>query len=370
MAKMADEQFMREALALALRARGRTAPNPLVGAVVVARGGQVIGRGYHHGPGRAHAEILALKQAGDAARGATLFVTLEPCAHHGRTPACAPRVVQSGVRRVVAAMSDPNPRVAGRGFEILKQAGIQVASGVLEFEARDMNLPYLKHITTGLPYVILKGAMTLDGKIAAADGSSKWITSEQAQRDTHELRRDADAILVGANTLLLDDPSLTCRLPGRPPQPLRVVLDGGLRTRPSLKFVKNAGDGKSLIFTREDADQRKIKRLRAAGCAVVQVPADAQGRLNIKAVIRELGRRDVMCLLVEGGGAVHDAFFRARAADKVVFYVAPKVLGGAHSRSIVSGAGFGSLDKCLGLKFESVTQLGPDLKIQAVPVRP
>lgn len=367
MAKRSDEQYMKQALELAQQARGRTSPNPMVGALVV-KGGAVVGQGYHKKAGQPHAEVLALRGAGDLARGATLFVTLEPCAHQGRTPACAPQVAQAGLRRVVAAMADPNPRVAGKGFAILRNAGISVTTGVLESAARCMNAFYIKHITAGEPYVILKGAMTLDGKIATAAGASKWITGAEARRDVHELRRDVDAILVGVNTLLKDDPSLTCRVPGRPPQPLRVVLDGNLRLRPGLKFVKNAGDGKSLVVTRIDADAKRIDTLRKAGCRVLQVRADKQGRLRIRDVVKELGRMDVMSLLVEGGGAVHDAFFRARAVDKVVFYVAPKILGGAGSHSIVDGIGFRDLDKSLGLEFGPVTLLGRDLKIEAFPV--
>lgn len=366
--KNKDESYMRQALALAARGVGATSPNPMVGAVVVA-GGKVVGSGWHRRAGGPHAEVYALRQAGALAKGATLYVTLEPCAHHGRTPPCAPLVVESGVRRVVTAMQDPNPLVAGRGFEILKNTGIEIVSGVLRHEAEKLNEFYVKFITTKKPFVIMKGAMTLDGKIATPGGESKWITGDAARKDAHQLRRAADAILVGIDTMLADDPSLTCRLPGKPPQPLRIVLDSKLRLKYSLQFCKNAVDGRSMIATLPGSDPEKAARLEECGCRVLRVRTAKDGRVSIPALLRALGRMDVTSLLVEGGGAVHDAFLRAGCVDKVVVYMAPKILGGFTSHTLVDGIGFPSLAKALHLKDVQTTTLGRDIKIEAYPVK-
>jgi diaminohydroxyphosphoribosylaminopyrimidine deaminase / 5-amino-6-(5-phosphoribosylamino)uracil reductase len=361
------EQYMRAALKLAKRGKGRTSPNPMVGALVV-RDGRVVGQGYHHRAGEPHAEVLALRQAGDKARDATLYVTLEPCSHKGRTPPCAPQVIASGVTRVVAAMQDPNPKVSGSGFAILKNAGIQVISGVMEAEARAVNDFYIKHITTGEPYVILKGAMTLDGKIATAGGLSRWITGEAARRDAHKLRAEVDAVLIGITTLLNDNSRLTCRLPGAARQPYRIVLDTRLRARPDLEFCKLATDGKSIVVTSPDADPKKAQRLEKSGCKILHVKTERKtGRIAIPALLAALGKMDITSLLVEGGGTVHDAFLRAGRVDRVVIYVAPKILGGAHSRTLVDGIGFPSLDSAPRLKDIKITRLNTDIKIQGYP---
>lgn len=366
--KAKDELYMRQALALAARGAGVTSPNPMVGAVVV-RGSKVVGSGWHRRAGGPHAEVYALKQAGTLAKNAILYVTLEPCAHEGRTPPCAPLVAASGVRRVVTAMQDPNPKVAGRGFEILKKAGIEIASRVLEHEAEKLNEFYIKFITTKKPFVIMKGAMTLDGKIATAGGESKWITGEAARMDAHKLRRAVDAVLVGIETMLADNPALNCRLPGKPPQPLRIVLDSRLRSKYSMQFCKNASDGRSIIATLPGSDPEKAARLEEFGCRVLRVQASKDGRISIPALLRALGRMDVTSLLVEGGGAVHDAFLRAGCVDKVVLYVAPKILGGFTSHTLVDGIGFPSLAKALLLKDVQTTTLGRDIKIEAYPVK-
>ena len=360
------ERWMSEALELARRGRGRTSPNPMVGCVIV-RGGAVVGRGWHKRAGAPHAEVPALKQAGARARGATLYVTLEPCSHTGRTPPCAPRIVEADVARVVAAAKDPNPLVSGRGFRILRRAGIEVVTGVLKEQAAALNEAYFHFITTGKPFVIMKGAMTLDGKIATSGGESKWITGAGARRDVHELRREADAVLVGVGTLLKDDPSLDCRLPGNPPQPLRVVLDSNLRTRPGLKFCRNAVDGKSVIITGAGADPRKAVRLEKLGCTVLRVRTLKNGRPAVPAALDALAKMDVTNVLVEGGGAVHDAFLRAGCVNKVVVYVAPKILGGANSHTLVDGPGFPGLDKSLNLTKLDVQHLGRDIRITGYP---
>src|SRR5512144_1741104 len=298
-----DEKYMRMALRLAARAKGRTSPNPMVGAVVV-KNGKVVATGYHHRAGEPHAEAIALGKAGRKAKGATLYVTLEPCSHTDkRTPPCTPMVMQSGVKRLVIAMIDPNPRVSGGGVKTLRRAGLEVVTGVLEAEARKLNEAFIKHITTGMPFVTLKIAQTLDGKIATASGESKWITGEKARREGHLLRDVSDAILVGVNTVLTDNPSLTARIPaGR--DPLRVIVDSGLRIRVDARVITQRSQAATLIATVADAPKAKITRLQEAGAQVLIVKS-AQGRVDLRDLMRQLGRKGIISVLVEGGPEIH-----------------------------------------------------------------
>ena len=359
-----DIKYMAEALALAEKARGATSPNPMVGAVIV-RDGAVVGRGYHKRAGTPHAEVHALRQAGDKARGATMYVTLEPCSHFGRTPPCAPAVAAAGIKKVVAAMKDPNPKVAGRGFAILRKAGVEVVTGVLENEAKALNAAFIKYVTTGKPLVILKAAVTLDGKTATGDGDSKWITGESARRDVHRLRGECDAVLVGIGTLLKDDPQLTCRLPGAKRQPYRIVIDGGLDIGLKSNFCKLAADGKTIVATLPDANAAKAKKLEKSGVKVLRVPEKGTGKIDISQLLAELGKMSITSLLVEGGGETHFSFLSVGEADRAMFYIAPKLLGGKSSHTAVDGEGFGTIAAAVGVGEMEMKRFGNDIRISA-----
>lgn len=325
------------ALELAERGRGFVEPNPLVGAVVV-RGDRLISQGWHQRFGEAHAEVHALAAAGEVARGSTLYVTLEPCCHFGKTPPCTRAVIAAGVRRVVAALCDPFPKVAGQGAEELRHAGIEVEFGVCEQAARRINAPYLKLLQTGRPYVHAKWAMTLDGKIAARGGDSKWISSEASRRRVHELRGRMDAIIVGVGTVLSDDPLLTARPPG-PRTACRVVLDSSGRMTAEAKLVQTAKAVPTLIVAGPDYPVERRQQVLDAHCDIVQLAGDASGRPKVESLLNELGRRRMTNVLVEGGAEVLGSFFDAGAMDEVHVFVAPCVAGGAAAKSPVGGAG-------------------------------
>ena len=353
---------MRMALGLAKRAKGRTSPNPMVGAVVV-KNGRIISSGFHRRAGEPHAEAIALSKAGPAARGATLYVTLEPCSHmNKRTPPCSPLVVQSGVKRVVVAMIDPNPRVSGGGVKALRKAGIDVVTGVLEQEALKLNEAFVKYITTGLPFVTLKIAQTLDGKIATASGESRWITGEKARAEGHRLRDTNDAILVGINTVLKDDPSLTARIPkGR--DPVRVILDSTVRIPLTAKVLTQKSASKTIVATLATAPATKIRKLRDAGADVLLVKS-AQGRVDLRDLMRKLGKREIMSVLVEGGAEVHASAIKAGIADKVVLFIAPMLMTGADSLCSIGGISPTRLDKAVRLKDVTSRFAGNDLMVE------
>lgn len=362
-----DERFMRQALALAERARGLTSPNPLVGAVVVVDG-RVVGEGFHGGAGRAHAEIEALAAAADRARGSTLYVTMEPCVHEGRTPPCAPAVIAAGVRRVVVSATDPNPLVDGRGLTALRAAGLEVRSGVLEEEVARQNRVFFTAMRAGRPHVTLKAAMTLDGKIADVHGTSRWITGEAARRVAHRLRAESDAIVVGVGTVLRDDPQLTVRL-GRPwpREPLRVVLDSRARTPAAAALVAAGTPARALIAVAADAPPARVRALEAAGATVVPVAARRDG-VDPVALLADLHAREVRAVLVEGGAEVHASFLEAGVVDRVAVFVAPRLLGGRAAPSPIGGAGR-TLKDALPLGPFAVTPLGDDLLLEADVLR-
>ncbi len=358
----ADELWMRRALDLAARGRGAVEPNPLVGAVVV-RGDTAVGEGWHERFGGPHAEVNALAAAGEAARGATLYLTLEPCCHHGKTPPCTDAVLRAGVARVVAATADPFPQVAGRGAAALRAAGVAVEFGPCELEARRLNAPYLKLVSTGLPYVHLKWALTLDGKVATRTGDSRWVSNEASRRRVHELRGRVDAIVVGIGTALADDPLLTARPPG-PRTATRVVLDSSVRLTATSKLVTTAREVPTLVVAAEGVPQEREAALRGFGCEVLTLPANA-GRPDIVKLIRELGRRRFSNVLVEGGPCVSGAFLDAGAADEVHAFVAPKLFGGADARSAVEGRGVGRVADALVFPHQAVEVLDGDVYVRA-----
>jgi diaminohydroxyphosphoribosylaminopyrimidine deaminase / 5-amino-6-(5-phosphoribosylamino)uracil reductase len=358
MPSKAELKFMRRALFLA-RSRGRYAsPNPKMGAVL-AKGGRIVGEGGHSRYGGPHAEIIALRQAGEKARGAALYVTLEPCSHHGKTPPCVEAVIRAGVRKVVAAMKDPFPLVRGRGFQKLRQAGIAVEMGLLEEEARQLNEAFLFAVTHGRPRVLLKAAMSLDGKIASVSGQSRWITGIPARQRAHVLRAQSDAILVGSRTALKDNPSLTVRLPGYPRKdgwPLRVVLDTQLRVSPRSNLFQ--GKAKTVLFTAPSASREKERALARRGAAVFRVPLRGK-MLSLKAVLRVLHSLQVRSLLVEGGGEVHASFLKEKLADEVALFISPKILGGP-GPSWAGGEGIENPNRAPYLRDIRVEKIGSD----------
>jgi diaminohydroxyphosphoribosylaminopyrimidine deaminase / 5-amino-6-(5-phosphoribosylamino)uracil reductase len=361
-----DERFMAQALALAWRGAGRTSPNPPVGAVV-AHQGRVVGAGYHRRAGGPHAEVVALRQAGRRARGATLYVTLEPCCHlNKRTPPCVPFIIASGIKRVVAATPDPNPQVSGRGLAALRRAKLQVNVGIGAQEAGRLIEPYRRLITTGQPFVTLKVAATLDGKIATAKGESRWITSPSARKMVHHLRARSDAILVGIGTVLADDPSLTVQT-GRPRgrAPLRVVLDSSLRMPMTAKVLTD-GQAPTLIVTTTSGSPRKRATLEKKGALVVVLPA-RHGRVSWRDLLKELGRRGIASLLIEGGAEVNASALRESVVDRVLFFLAPKILGGRDAISAVGGESLKNLSEALPLKMTSVRLVGPDILVEGRP---
>ncbi len=324
-----DERWMRLALGLAARGLGNTWPNPAVGCVLV-RDGQLVGRGWTQVGGRPHAEAMALAQAGQAAKGATAYVTLEPCCHHGRTPPCADALIQAGISRCVVALEDPDPRVSGEGFTRLRDAGIMLDIGLLGDEAADLNAGFLLHRTQGRPLVSLKLAVSLDGRIATHNGDSKWITNPLSRQRAHLLRARHDAILVGSNTALLDDPELTCRLPGLPLRPApRIVLDGRLRLSLTSKLVSTAQTQPTWLICREDADAARQQAFADCGVEVIGVAPDAgSGLPDIRLALEALAERGITRLLVEGGGQLAASLIRADLVDRLLFFRAPAVIGG------------------------------------------
>jgi diaminohydroxyphosphoribosylaminopyrimidine deaminase/5-amino-6-(5-phosphoribosylamino)uracil reductase len=326
---------MRRALELAGRGRGAVEPNPLVGAVVV-RDGRVVGEGWHQRFGQAHAEVHALAAAGEAARGATLYVTLEPCCHTGKTPPCTDAVLRAGVRRVVAAMQDPFPAVAGKGTALLRAAGVEVTVGVGEAAARRLNAPYLKLLSTGRPYVHAKWAMTLDGKIATATGDSRWVSNEASRARVHELRGRVDAVVAGIGTALADDPQLTARPPG-PRTAARVILDSKGRLPAASRLAAGAREVAVVVATAA-APPDRVAALEVCGCEVLALPG-ADGRVDVDALLAELGRRRFTNVLVEGGAGVHGSFLDAGAVDEVHVFIAPRLAGGAGALTPVGGRG-------------------------------
>ncbi len=361
-----DEQMMARAISLARNGLGRTSPNPLVGAVIV-RDGRIVAEGWHRKAGTPHAEIHALNMAGELARGATVYVSLEPCAHYGRTGPCARALVEAGVSRVVVAMTDPNPKVAGKGIAILQEAGIEVTTGVLEQEARQLNEVFLKWMTTGLPFVALKTAMTLDGKIATAAGQSQWITNEASRYETHRLRDIYDGILVGINTALADNPSLTTRLKeyqGR--NPVRIVVDSRARLPLTAKLVTD-GAARTIVAVTEQAPAERVEALRSAGVEIIV--AGSSNHVDMQSLMEQLGAMKISSVLVEGGGSVNFSLLQAGLVDRVYAFIAPKLVGGRDALTPVEGEGFQELDRAVELENIQLRQLGSDVLLTGIVKR-
>lgn len=354
-----DREYMLLALSLAERGRGETSPNPMVGAVIV-RDGVIVGRGYHARAGGDHAEVAALREAGSRAEGATLYVTMEPCCHYGKTPPCSDAVIRSGIRRVVAAMTDPNPSVCGGGFENLRRSGIEIEAGLFEERARLLNEAYLKHITTGIPFVTLKLAMTLDGKIAARDGSSKWITGPESRKHVHLLRSWSDAVMVGSGTVLADNPRLTARDAGGR-DPLRVILDPHLRIPPDAHVFD---DTHVVVVAALQATSEKTVEMKRRGIEILRMEAGEKG-IALPGLLAELGTRNITSVLCEGGGALASSLLRERLADKVSFFLAPKILGAG--MDAFSDIGVPSIDRAILLRDRLIEPFGDDVLVTGYP---
>lgn len=357
---------MRLALAEARRGRGLVEPNPMVGAAVV-REGKIVSVGHHARFGGPHAEVVALDAAGEAARGSTLVVTLEPCCHFGKTPPCAEAVIQAGVRRVVVAMRDPFPRVSGGGFDRLRSAGIDVEVGLLEVEARTLNAPFLKRVATGMPFVLAKWAMTLDGKTATSSGDSRWISGPRSRAIVHETRGRMDAILVGIGTALADNPALTARPPG-PRNASRVLLDPAARLPLDSTLVQTARDTPVLVAVNGRASSESIQALQNAGCEILTF--EGEGRVSIVELLRELGGRGMTNLLVEGGGRALGSFFDADSVDAIDVFIAPKIAGGVPNFVPAWGVGVNVMAEAWRLIDPHVSVIDGDVRVDGMLPRP
>jgi diaminohydroxyphosphoribosylaminopyrimidine deaminase / 5-amino-6-(5-phosphoribosylamino)uracil reductase len=350
------------ALKLAAKGTGSTSPNPMVGAVVV-KDGHIVGQGYHHRYGQPHAEVEALRQAGLQARGATLYVTLEPCNHHGKTPPCTAAVLAAGIYRVVIANADPNPRVTGGGADFLRSQGLIVDQGLLAEAGQKLNECFFKATTTGLPFVIAKAAASLDGKIATRTNDSHWITSDKARIWGHRLRHQVDAILVGVGTVLADDPQLTTRLPlGQGKDPIRIVLDSRLRLPLSAQVLTRKSAAATWIACTDAAPPEKVAALQALGAEIILAPT-RDHRVDLAALLPLLSERRIQSLLVEGGAEVHGSFFEAGLVDKFHLFLAPKFIGGRQAPGILGGQGIDRLAEAPQARDLSIHHLGPDLLI-------
>jgi diaminohydroxyphosphoribosylaminopyrimidine deaminase/5-amino-6-(5-phosphoribosylamino)uracil reductase len=340
MIKDLDVYYIKKALELARKGEGYTSPNPLVGAIVV-KDGEIIGKGYHQYYGGPHAEVYALDEAGEQAKGATIYVTLEPCSHYGKTPPCSLKIIKSGIKRVVVAMEDPNPLVAGRGIDELKKAGIEVETGILEKEARLLNEAFLKYITSEYPFVYLKTAQTLDGYLATRTGDSQWITNKKARLWGHRLRHRVDAILVGIGTILKDDPALTTRLPGRKGKDsIRIVLDARLETPLDARILNQTSDTSTIIVTGDQiAEGRLAMYSNLEQVEILSLPLNKEGRIPLRELLKKLHVRGISSLLVEGGGRVNYSFLKEGLVDKLYCFIAPVILGGNDGISTFSGKG-------------------------------
>ncbi|MFC2067386.1 bifunctional diaminohydroxyphosphoribosylaminopyrimidine deaminase/5-amino-6-(5-phosphoribosylamino)uracil reductase RibD [Chloroflexota bacterium] len=352
---------MKQALRLARRGLGKTSPNPMVGAVII-KDNRIIGKGYHHHFGGKHAEINAIQNAGEGVEGATLYVTLEPCCHYGKTPPCVDALIQSKIGKVIIGTIDANPPVNGKGVEVLKQHGIETRVGVLEGECRSLNEAYFKHITAGIPLVTLKFAQTLDGRIAAASGKSQWISSAESRRVAHKLRAVSDAVMVGIGTVLADDPQLTVRMV-RGKNPARVILDSRLRIPLDAKVLQGQDEAATIIATTSRADGEKLSRLREMGIEVLATEEDDAGRVDIGKLLRTLGERGISSVLVEGGAGVITSFLRLNLVDKLVIFVAPKIMG--KGIEAVGELNITDVSQALKLSFSKVRRVGEDLVIEA-----
>lgn len=358
-----DQQYMRRAIELAQKGEGYTKPNPLVGAVIV-KDNKIIGEGYHQFYGGPHAEINAFRNALEDVKGGKMYVTLEPCSHYGKTPPCALAIVESGIKEVVIGMKDPNPLVAGRGIRILEEAGIKVTCEVLEEEVKELNEIFIKYISTKLPFVIMKTAMTLDGKIAAHTGDSKWITNELSRKYVHKIRNKVSAIMVGIGTVLADDPMLTTRLEDKEgADPIRVIIDSNGRIPLEAKVLNIDSEAKTIIAVTEKASKEKIKKIESKGAEVLIIP-EKNNKVDLKYLMKELGERDIDSILLEGGSTLNYSALNEGIVDKVISFIAPKIIGGEKAKTPVGGEGREYMKDAIALENIKVLRFGEDVVIE------
>lgn len=357
---MTDQEYMKIALQLAESTAGQTSPNPMVGAVVV-KDGNIVGVGAHLRAGEEHAEVHAIRMAGDQANGSTVYVTLEPCSHFGKTPPCCDLLIEKKVKRVVIATLDCNPLVSGNGAKRLQEAGINVTTEVLGEEATLLNQYFFHYMKTKLPFVTIKTAMSLDGKIATSTGESKWITSETARMDVHQYRHTHDAILVGVNTVIADDPSLTTRLPNGGKHPIRIILDTHLRTPLSSRVITD-GVAPTWIIVGKDVNKENIAKYESQGTSVLQMQTR---QIKIRELLLLLGEKQILSLFVEGGQSVHASFLETKCFNEVVAYISPKLIGGKGAPTMFGGTGFSNLQNAIPLQIQEMKQIGEDIKIVA-----
>jgi diaminohydroxyphosphoribosylaminopyrimidine deaminase / 5-amino-6-(5-phosphoribosylamino)uracil reductase len=357
---MDAERWMKRVLRLAARGKGKTSPNPMVGALVVKEG-RVVGEGYHRKAGEAHAEIVALRKAGTDARGATLYINLEPCCHVGKTPPCAPAVIEAGVTEVIVGMEDPNPRVSGRGIEALRQAGLKVRVGILEKDCRRLNEAFCRYIVSKMPFVILKVASTLDGKVATRYGESKWITNESSRHQVHRLRSEVDGVLVGIGTVMKDNPQLTSRIKGGR-DPFRIILDSHLRIPEDAKVV-TPSSSRTILATTVEAPQERVEYWRSRGVQVL-VFDSISGRVPLRSCLSKLGEIGMMSLLVEGGSQISGSFLDEEWVDKLLLFLAPKLMGDEQAIGIFGGVGKRSMEEILPVREMRIKILNGDILIE------
>ena len=361
---MENKIFMQKVLELALKGKGRTSPNPMVGAVI-ARGKKIIAEGYHRKAGTQHAEIVALKKAGTKAKGATLYVNLEPCCHtEKKTPPCTKSIIKSGIKKVVIAMADPNQKVSGRGIKELKSAGIRINVGIMQKEAKVLNEAFIKFITKKEPFVILKTAQSLDGKIATARGESKWITGEKSRKLVHRLRNEVDAVLTGIGTVRKDDPSLTCRISGGR-NPYRIIVDSRLQIPLNSKVLRHK-DKKTIIATTNKASTNKIKKIIKGGNKVLVIK-DRSKKVELKRLMKELGKLNILSVMIEGGSSVNASALSSKIIDKIMFFIAPIVIGGIDAIASVGGKSPALLNKAFRVQNIKVRKVGQDILLESYP---
>jgi diaminohydroxyphosphoribosylaminopyrimidine deaminase/5-amino-6-(5-phosphoribosylamino)uracil reductase len=356
---MDEKIYMRRALRLAAKGWGRVSPNPMVGAVVVKRG-TIIAEGYHRGAGKKHAEVEALDRAGLKAGGAALYINMEPCVHYGRTPPCVDRIISAGIKKAIIGMEDPNPLVSGKGIAKLEKAGIRTEVGLLQEEAEKLNEIFIKHITTGKPFVTVKAAMSLDGKISTGDGDSRWITGEKARRLVHKIRSGVDGILVGVNTVIKDDPQLTVRYGMRSHQPMKIIVDSKCRIPLSARVLS---ENPSNVIVATTSLCKKCEKLREAGARVLRVRSRG-GRVDLAELMRELGSQNVTSVLVEGGGEIIASAVFSGIADRVLFFIAPMIIGGRDALTPVEGKGISRISSAIKVNRMKVRRIGEDILVE------
>lgn len=359
-----DIFYMKRALDLSLKGTGKTSPNPLVGAVIV-KNGKIIGEGYHEYFGGPHAEVNAINNSHDDVEGATIYVTLEPCSHYGKTPPCANLLVEKKIARAVVAMIDPNPKVAGKGISILMQNGIEVVTGVLEEEARKTNEIFLKYIQEKIPFCIVKTAMTIDGKIATRTGESMWITNEKSRTYVHEIRNRVSGIMVGVNTIIKDNPSLTTRLKNGGTDATRIIVDSSLRIPLDSNVLTIASDKKTIIATTDRADKEKIEKLKNFKNVQVIITPELDSRVDLCFLFEWLGSKGIDSVLVEGGSTLNFSIIERKLADKLIAFIAPKIIGGNEAKTPVGGKGFEHLKDAVLLKNLKISRFDDDIMVEA-----